>query len=343
MEMTTVPAAEVVVVLRTKNRPLFLARALRSVLAQTFTDYLVTVVNDAGDRSVVDEAVDAVREDFGDRVTVIHNSVSRGREAAMNRGIEATTSPLVTIHDDLVGVATRAAVVHERIDGEQIVEERREVLAADRSQVSLIDALMVNGVPQNSLLYRRAALSSDQPYDESLPVLSDWKLLLDLLQVGEVGFLDGDPLAFWHLRETALGDAGNSVYVDGGHDPWNLVVRDRYLRGDLQRHQGLGYLLALTEIMERDRQVARDRGDALVGVVHRVQSSVDEVRGVESDLAAAVQHLYDRHGEVVAQLTEVNRNLVSQNNRLVAQLELLGGRLADLERRLPEPGADPAE
>lgn len=362
--MTTVPAAEVVVVLRTKNRPLFLARALRSVLAQTFTDYQVAVVNDAGDRAVVDEAVDAVRDDFGERISVIHNAVSRGREAAMNRGIEATESALVTIHDDddswapeflertveylrshpdLVGVATRAAVVHERIDGEEIVEERREVLAADRSQVSLIDALMVNGVPQNSLLYRRAALSSDQPYDESLPVLSDWKLLLDLLKVGEIGFLDGDPLAFWHLRETALGDAGNSVYVDGGHGPWNLVVRDRYLRSDLQRHDGLGYLLALTEIMERDRRVARDRGDAVVGVVHRVQSSVDELRGLQSDLATAVQHLYDRHGDVVAQLSEVNRNLVSQNNRLVAQLELLGGRLADLEHRLPTAVADSLE
>ncbi|MBM9467712.1 glycosyltransferase family 2 protein [Nakamurella leprariae] len=362
--MSPTPAAEVAVVVRTKNRPRLLERAMASILAQTFSGYQVVVVNDAGDRGVVDEVVDGVRDRFADRITVVHNEVSRGREAAMNRGVEASTAPLLTILDDddtwapeflertvahldrradLIGVATRAAVVHERIDGDDIVEERRELFATDRHQVALIDALSVNAVPQNSLVYRRAALSSQQPYDESLPVLSDWEFLLELLQTGEIGFLDGDPLAFWHLRETSVGDVGNSVYVDGGHEPWNVVLRDRLLRRDLERHGGLGVLLAIAEIANRDRRDDLDRAAAQGAAVFDVGDRVDAVRAVQSELAAAVQHLYDRHGEVVAALTEVNRNLVSQNNRLVAQLEMVNGRLAEMERRLDDRNAVPGD
>ena len=50
------PQATVAVVIRTKNRPLFLARALDSVLAQTYEDWVGIVVNDVGDVRPVDAA-----------------------------------------------------------------------------------------------------------------------------------------------------------------------------------------------------------------------------------------------------------------------------------------------
>ena len=42
------------------NAESFMDEAIRSVLAQTFTDYRVAVVNDAGDPTVVDAAVEAM-------------------------------------------------------------------------------------------------------------------------------------------------------------------------------------------------------------------------------------------------------------------------------------------
>jgi glycosyltransferase involved in cell wall biosynthesis len=42
-----VPTADVII--RTKNRPLFLARALDDVLAQEFSDWHLYVVQDGGD------------------------------------------------------------------------------------------------------------------------------------------------------------------------------------------------------------------------------------------------------------------------------------------------------
>src|SRR5690349_8594527 len=100
MTADPVPQATVAVVIRTKNRPLFLARALDSVLAQTYEDWVAVVVNDVGDREPVEAAVAAVADRARGRVHVLHNSVSRGREAAMNTGVHATASTFLVIHDD---------------------------------------------------------------------------------------------------------------------------------------------------------------------------------------------------------------------------------------------------
>ena len=40
---------------------------------------------------------------------------------------------------------------------------------------------------------------------------------------------------------------------------------------------------------------------------------------------------------LTAQVAELNRNLISQNNRMVAQFERLGGRVTDLERAVNKP------
>ena len=43
---------------------------------------------------------------------------------------------------------------------------------------------------------------------------------------------------------------------------------------------------------------------------------------------------------LTAQVAELNRNLISQNNRMVAQFERLGARVTDLERAVNKPPGD---
>jgi len=96
----TTPHARVAVIVRTKNRPLLLARALDSVLSQTYRDFTIVVVNDAGDVAPVQEQIDAVADRADGRILLVDNAVSRGREAAMNIGLAASSSTYVVIHDD---------------------------------------------------------------------------------------------------------------------------------------------------------------------------------------------------------------------------------------------------
>ena len=89
----------VAIITRTKDRPILLERAARSVAGQTYRNIRWVVVNDGGDpeparavleRSLVDPS----------RITFRSHPVSLGMEAASNAGIRASDSELIVIHDD---------------------------------------------------------------------------------------------------------------------------------------------------------------------------------------------------------------------------------------------------
>lgn len=304
------------IVLRTRDRPAFLRRAIDDILGQTYDDYSVTVVNDAGDPAPVEEAVAAVADRAGGRFHIVHNERSDGREAAMNVGVRNSSSKYLVIHDDddtwaptflestvahlrSTGdraVATRAAIVWEELDGDEIVEHRCERLAPDKTQVTFAEVLRRNFVPTNSLVYERALHDEVGEYDADLPVLADWAFLVKVIAKHPVAFLDGPPQAFWHLRKNATGDAANSVgAADSDHLRFDATVRDRFLREDIARNGGLGLLLTLL-----------DQFDRLTTTTHEQTA-----------------HVHAQVSYVERRVEDLDRSLVSRNNRLVAQLDLL--------------------
>ncbi len=92
------------VVIRTRDRPVFLRRALASVLAQTHADWHVALVNDGGDPGAVTSVLDALAGAgtpvAGAKLTLIDNPASIGRAAAFNRGLAALKTDLVGCLDD---------------------------------------------------------------------------------------------------------------------------------------------------------------------------------------------------------------------------------------------------
>lgn len=272
-------STKVVVVVRTKDRPLLLRRALASVAAQTWTDLVAVVVDDGGEPGPVDEA--AAASGLGERVTVVHHERSKGRSEAVNAGLDAVEAELFAIHDDddtwdpeflsetvawldahpdAVAVATRTAVVREEIRGGEVVELDREVLAEDVDEVTLIGTAWQNYVPPIAMLVRTSVLEQVGRFDPSLPVLEDWDFNLRLLAAGPMGFLPARPLAFWRHRPGAAGSEGNSVIAESGdHTAYDGRIRERYLRADLAGEgTGLGNLLAVSQVL-RDMQRDSDR------------------------------------------------------------------------------------
>lgn len=86
------PAISVVMPLYNKEREV--ARAIRSALAQTFTDYELIVVNDGS----TDRSVDAVATFNDDRIRLVHQN-NQGVSAARNRGVSETRAKLVAFLD----------------------------------------------------------------------------------------------------------------------------------------------------------------------------------------------------------------------------------------------------
>jgi len=76
------------------NKEREVARAIRSALAQTFTDYELIVVNDGS----TDRSVDAVATFNDDRIRLVHQA-NQGVSAARNRGVSETRAKLVAFLD----------------------------------------------------------------------------------------------------------------------------------------------------------------------------------------------------------------------------------------------------
>jgi glycosyltransferase involved in cell wall biosynthesis len=317
---------KVLVIVRTKNRPVLLERALASVAAQTWSDVVPVVVNDGGDPTAVDEAVAA--SGVADVAIVVHHETSRGRSAALNAGLAATQADAFAIHDDddtwdpsfltetvhwlegnpdAVAVATRTEVVYEQWADGQYVEVGRELLAGDTREVTLLQTAWHNYVPPIALVVRSSVVDRIGLFDTTLPVLEDWDFNLRLLTIGPIGFLPDQPLAFWRHRKEAAGPEGNSVVAEAGdHETYDQLIRDMYLRRDLAGEgNGLGFHLAVTRVLRRMNQDA-DRHWAhhsrFVDQWH--QSHRAHLDAVGTDLSLEVGRL---RGEVLAMRESVTR------------------------------------
>lgn len=262
----------VAIVVRTKDRPLFLGRALRSILGQTFEDWECVVVNDGGDVDMVERVLREVQDQTRGRVRAVHHEISRGRWVSANVGVMATSAPLLTIHDDDDtwhpeflqrttqylgehpqddGVVSRVEIVWERWVGERAEVERREVFQEGLHDVTLADTLLFNRFVPIGLLYRRSLHEELGLYDESLPVVGDWSFYLKVLSRGPLSYLAAEPYAYWHQRSGDQGTHGNSVIAEGGaHERHDWLIRDAALREHVAEH-GLGLVLYLTKFIDR--------------------------------------------------------------------------------------------
>ena len=77
------------IIIRTKNRLVFLARSLLSIQQQGFKDWEAIIVNDGGDATALEQLLMQVPDVVRERLAVVHHETSQGRWAAANAGVKA--------------------------------------------------------------------------------------------------------------------------------------------------------------------------------------------------------------------------------------------------------------
>ncbi|MFH1862214.1 MAG: glycosyltransferase, partial [bacterium] len=191
------------VIVPTYNRPETLAAALKSILAQTFSDYEVIVVNDAG--ADVEDVIKGLN--IHDNIRYITHSENRGLAAARNTGIRAARSKYIAYLDDddiyypehletLVRFlensdfkaaytdAYRATQVKQ--DG-KYVTTRKEILYSfdfDPNQI-----LIGNFIPVLCVMHERSCLDTVGLFDESLPSHEDWDFWIRISSENKFGHI----------------------------------------------------------------------------------------------------------------------------------------------------------
>lgn len=219
----------VLIVMRTRWRQHLLARAIRSVLSQTYTDWILHVVNDGGPSSLVENEIEPYLDLLGDRLKITHRTSQHGMEAASNWAIRSTESDFIVIHDDddrwspdflarmtaflqqtgaQAGIA-RSRIVHELWDGRTYVTQRKEAPLPVGDLITPSDLATANRFPPISFLFRRSVIDRIGGFHESLPALGDWHFNRRIAELAPIPVLP-EVLAFWHHR-SALDQAPNSL------------------------------------------------------------------------------------------------------------------------------------
>ena len=287
------------VIMRTRDRPRMLDRALQDVLAQTRQDWELVVVNDAGDRKAVDEVLARHQHEGAGRIRVLHREHSRGMEAASNAGLRATGAPAVVVHDDddtwhatflqetlahleahpdHDAVVVRTLLVLERETGSGFVEDEVFPSWPQLQGARLLDYIAVNRSVPISMLHRRRVHEQLGEYDESLPVVGDYAFHLALLQRGRVGWIER-PLAQWRQRPASTGASGNSMHThSAGHRHYDAELRERYFQ-EWTRENGIGLPLFVSKNTETHVARSEER------LLQELASLREELRAIREEVA----------------------------------------------------------
>ncbi|MDJ0689952.1 MAG: glycosyltransferase [Xenococcaceae cyanobacterium MO_188.B32] len=261
----TLPYGRVAVITRTKDRPLLLARAVQSVLSQTFKDWILVIVNDGGKVESVELVVDRFKEELNGRVVVIHNPTSLGMETASNLGISNCDSDYIVIHDDddswkptflartvshldncawdakLGGVVTWSNVIIEELeDNGEITIQDSYIFNDSLRNISILELAVENRFPPISFIFRRAALDVVGPFDGNLRVLGDWEFHLRILRKFNIDVIT-EPLANYHHRPKVKGGIySNSVHGQSDfHQSTRVKLMNDIFRQELAKENGL--------------------------------------------------------------------------------------------------------
>jgi len=280
-------APRVSVVTRTKDRPIFLRRAIRSITSQTFQDWELIIVNDGGDPTVVDDLIADLPSETRQRVRVVNHEAAQGRWPAANAGVSAAVGEFLILHDDddswsssfldaavayldenpdRDGVVSRIEIVWEERRGETIAELSRELFLPDSVAPLLMNQQRFNQFVPIAFLYRRSLHDRLGPYDENLPVVGDWVFNTKVLERGPLSYLPGAPQAFWHQRPMATGVDGNSVIAArDDHRLHDALLRDQQFRTLVAREGSAAPLYLEARLRDTEelivREIARLRHD----------------------------------------------------------------------------------
>lgn len=182
------------VIIPAYNGDRYISEAIDSVLAQTYSEYEIIVVDDGS----TDRTPEIVRQ-YGDRVNYL-SQTNQGVAASRNLGLAAARGKYIAFldQDDLFlahKLSTQVALLEGNAtlgivnSGWQIVDERGEVKAAVQPweqipQLNCANLVIWKPVFLGAMLFRRSWLERSQGFDISLTQTPDVDLVMRLAMMG---------------------------------------------------------------------------------------------------------------------------------------------------------------
>ncbi|MEM6301447.1 MAG: glycosyltransferase family 2 protein [Pseudomonadota bacterium] len=190
------------VVLPTHNRADSLRGAIGSVLAQTYQDFELIVVDDGS----TDETLTVLGQLSDERLQVISYAENRGANAARNIGIAAAKGTFIALQDSddfwhaeklkdqvaacqMSGAFVCFCAMQRLARGKNNLVPKKSHNLNQGVNVMLPKLLFGNFIGNPTLLIHKSCLHFDN-FDEALPRLQDWELCLRLGSRYDFFFID---------------------------------------------------------------------------------------------------------------------------------------------------------
>ena len=333
--MQKIEEPSVGIVIRTKDRPIFVTRALATVQAQVYRNWKIMLVNDGGDAATLADAImaqaSALRTE--NRLTVLNLDPGMGRSAAFNQGVAALRtdfvaclddddtwdpeflSELVAFYtrlkpdvDDLGGVAAKVTALKEdffetpagmeiRVIGED--ELPRAFFRGEFFLNPLAYACYRQDIYPVQWIMRREAVQAVGGFPEAFDVMEDRAFMNRFLGRNRLAILDRK-LAYHHRRVKRSSDNSRNVLMNTLDNPsydWRMFA-------DLAR-PGV-YLGASDRLADTVRSFAAD----LLSEVNYETSAIWQK--VDGEMRALQTRLDRERLELQTMLTEIMADLARQ-------------------------------
>ena len=211
-------APAVSVIIPVFNREKTLAKALQSVLSQTFTDFEVVVVDDGsldGSGRMVEKVPDS-------RVRLLRHEKNRGAAAARNTGIEAARGEFIAFQDSddwwepgklslqmerFSDAAKELGLVYSafwryRDNSREYIPGRE--MGHLQKEGRVVESLLLNNfITPQTVVVRKECFKKAGLFDESMPRFHDWELWLRLAGHYQFAFID-QPLVNVYFSEKSI-------------------------------------------------------------------------------------------------------------------------------------------
>lgn len=257
------------VVLPTYNRARLIHRAIQSVLNQTYTNLELLVIDDASS----DNTEEIVRSFRDSRIRLVRHNENKGGAASRNTGIRMARGKYIAFQDSddewmpsklaiqvdaMEKAAPNVGVVYTAFwraekGSKNFIHYRR---VTNRSGNIHTDLLRRNFVTTPSILARRDSLFKSGLFDEQLPRLQDWDLVIRLSRDCEFIYIE-EPLVISYMSPDSISRDAKAVtkalesildkYRDefdrSGILPDHCYSLSRHFFTIHQYDKGLGYLI----------------------------------------------------------------------------------------------------
>jgi len=294
---------KVAVITRTHNRNRLLRRAIESVLAQSFQDWVHVILNDGGDPDALENLCQAYAGSYAGRLKLLHEK-HLGMQEAANSAIRRSDSRYIVIHDDddawepaflaettafleeqgpdspCQGVISQTLRILEKENPDRsFTEIERRPYVPVRS-VNLFRVGFENPFPPIAFLYRRRVHEETGFFNPRWDMVADLDFNFRFLQLHEIGVVE-KPLALYYWRDSSSPSTENANTVTRQKDEHGRLLnelKNHYLRkASTAREAALGLGFQISAFAVENQWMTSEIRDRVNEARSHLQSLLERV------------------------------------------------------------------